>query len=103
MIRAREEPFQRCRAKARKENCSDEEAMDHVGDIWGGDDGHCLGQCRTGSAVEVDVAVIRARQGQYLETAAYGESQLDIVVIRGRQGLTFETAKDSSPDNSTWQ
>lgn len=38
-----------------------------------------------GDELQVDVAVVRAGQGQYLEAAAYGEPQLDIVVIRGRQ------------------
>jgi hypothetical protein len=46
---------------------------------------------------EMDIAVIRGRQGQYVESASSGEPQIDVAVIRGRQGWTFEAASYSEP------
>jgi hypothetical protein len=48
-------------------------------------------------AEDLDIAVIRALGGQYQATARGGESQVDVVVIRGRQGWTYEPAAYSEP------
>jgi hypothetical protein len=46
---------------------------------------------------ELDVVVVRARGGQYAEAARDGQLQVDVAVIRGRQGWTYESAAHSAP------
>ena len=55
----------------------------------------------SGSAVadaeSLDIAVIRALGGQYQAVGRGGEPQVDVVVIRGRQGWTYEATPYSEP------
>ena len=46
---------------------------------------------------ELDAAMVRARGGQYAEAARDGQLQVDVAVIRGRQGWTYESAAHSAP------
>ncbi|NIV32315.1 MAG: hypothetical protein GWN58_23590, partial [Anaerolineae bacterium] len=48
-------------------------------------------------AQEIDVVVIRARQGQYLVVAKDGEPRVDVAVIRARLGQYLETAWGGEP------
>ena len=48
-------------------------------------------------AQEIDVAVIRARQGQYLVVARDGEPRVDVAVIRARLGQYLVVARDGEP------